>query len=155
MDINIRQVKLTDRDAWQQLWYQYLTFYKVENFNVELTQTLWQRIHIVKHPINCFVAENNKNEELVGFVHFFPHVDTWKLAPVCYLEDLFVSKTIRSFGVGEQLIASVVKEAKDKNWHHVYWKTQKDNIMARGLYDKLTGGTDGFITYRLPIVNTQ
>jgi hypothetical protein len=48
------------------------------------------------------------------------------------------------------LIKSVVEQAKEQGWQDVYWQTQHDNNVARGLYNKLTGGTDGFVTYRIP-----
>jgi hypothetical protein len=42
----------------------------------------------------------------------------------------------------------VIDEAKVRNWSHVYRQTRHDNATARALYDEITGGTDGFVTYR-------
>ena len=150
MSIEIRKAKLTDRSAWQKLWHQYLIFYKSEDFQDELTELLWQRIHTLENPINCLIAYHAESGEMIGFTHYFPHEDTWQKYPVCYLEDLFVLPETRCSGIGELLIKSVVKEAKKNGWQDVYWQTQHDNSVARGLYNKLTGGTDGYVTYRLP-----
>jgi len=68
---------------------------------------------------------------------------------VCYLQDLFVSKRLRGRGIGESLIHAVVEYSKTRGWGQVYWQTKQDNTTARGLYDKLTGGTDGFIIYHI------
>lgn len=153
MNVDIRKAKLTDRGEWQKLWQQYLVFYKEEHFKGELTELLWQRIHTLDNPINCLIAQHVESDELIGFVHYLPHVDTWKKDPVCYLEDLYISPSARGDGVGERLIKSVIEQAKKKGWQDVYWQTQHDNKVARGLYNKLTGGTDGFVTYRLPTIS--
>jgi len=151
MDIVIRSPKLTDLKSWHKLWESYLRFYQAKNFDHEITELLWQRIHTVEHPINCFVAQDSKSNQLVGLVHFFPHVDTWQKFPVCYLEDLYVNCEQRGKGLGRSLIAAVESKARDSGWHSVYWQTKQDNEAARLLYDKLTGGTSGFVTYRLPL----
>lgn len=153
MSIDIRKATLTDYDEWKNLWQQYLIYYKSEDFEDELTEILWQRINTLANPINCLVAQNSESGKLLGFVHYFPHAETWQKYPVCYLEDLFVSPDLRGKGLGEQLIKSVVKQAKEQGWEDIYWQTQHDNDVARGLYDKLTGGTDGYVTYRLPTMD--
>lgn len=153
MSIDIRKATLTDYDEWKNLWQQYLIYYKSEDFEDELTEILWQRINTLANPINCLVAQSSESGKLLGFVHYFPHAETWQKYPVCYLEDLFVSPEARGEGLGEQLIKSVVNQAKEQGWEDVYWQTQHDNDVARGLYDKLTGGTDGYVTYRLPTMS--
>ena len=144
----IRRATVNDRAQWDPLWQGYLTFYK-SSLSDELTDLVWQRIHDCQHPINCFVAENSATNELIGFVHYLPHPSTWSARLYCYLEDLFVSSSLRGGGVGEALIKAVSDEAKKQDWGDVYWHTQNDNHLARGLYDKITGGTDGFICYRI------
>lgn len=149
MTVMIRKPKLTDLKQWTELWQAYLTFYKSDHLANDITDILWQRIHTVEHPIRCFVAQSSTSNELLGFVHFFNHCDTWRKQDVCYLEDLFVNANSRKQGVGEALINAVHHHAIDNNWGKVYWHTQQDNKQARTLYDKLTGGADGFISYRL------
>ncbi len=88
-------------------------------------------------------------------MHFFPHANTWQENRVCYLNDLFVSSEIRGGGIGEALIEAVVDEARAQNWAEVYWLTQEHNTVARGLYDKVTGGSDGFVTYLIDVASYQ
>jgi len=149
MALIVRKPKLTDRSCWLSLWQGYLSFYQAEGMSLEMTELLWKRIHTNEHPIECLVVQVEGESKLAGFVHFLPHVDTWRKQPVCYLEDLFVAEEQRGLGVGKELIQAVVRAAQKQNWAHVYWKTKHDNVTARRLYDKLTGGTDGFVTYRL------
>jgi GNAT superfamily N-acetyltransferase len=72
---------------------------------------------------------------------------------VCYLNDLFVRAQIRGGGIGAGLIEAVRSEARQQGWAEVYWHTQGNNTVARGLYDKVTGGTDGFVNYTIDVSN--
>jgi GNAT superfamily N-acetyltransferase len=149
MAILIRETQLTDLKPWTNLWQSYLSFYQSETLGKHITDLLWQRIHTVEHPIHCLVAQDSQSKELIGLVHFMNHSDTWSKNDVCYLEDLFVCGDHRNSGVGEALINAVHQRAYKKKWARVYWHTKENNKRARSLYDKLTGGPDGFISYRL------
>ena len=100
--------------------------------------------------IQCRIATTD-DTNLAGLVHFFPHAHTWYANPVCYLNDLFVLPGIRGAGIGKRLIDAVVDEARLQGWSEVYWHTQSHNSTARGLYDKITGGTDGFVNYTIDV----
>ncbi len=104
------------------------------------------------HEIQCRVAAS-EGGNLVGMVHFFPHTHTWHAQPVCYLNDLFVLPGIRGVGVGKMLIDAVIDVARQQEWAEVYWHTQSHNSVARSLYDKITGGTDGFVNYTIDVKN--
>ena len=145
----IRHALQTDREQWHELWQGYLTFYQ-SSLADEVTDLLWQRIHDPAHEIQCRVAAD-EDGGLAGLVHFFPHAHTWYAAPVCYLNDLFVRPEIRGGGIGEKLIGAVVDEGRSQGWAEVYWHTQHYNSVARGLYDKVTGGTDGFVNYTIDL----
>ena len=147
---DIRRPLIHEQEQWHELWQGYLRFYE-SSLAAEITDLLWQRIHDPSHEIQCRVAV--QDEKLVGLVHFFPHAHTWYAAPVCYLNDLFVNPEIRGGGIGAALIQAVVDQAKTEGWAEVYWHTQQFNTVARGLYDKITGGTDGFINYSISIVD--
>ena len=146
---SIRPPSDSDRAQWDPLWQGYLKFYQSQLAD-EITDLLWQRILDPAHEIQCRVAVA-ENGDLIGLVHFFPHAHTWYQHPVCYLNDLFVTPEIRGGGIGEALIEGVVDEARQQGWAEVYWHTQQHNTVARGLYDKLTGGTDGFVNYTIDV----
>lgn len=146
--INIRNLRRDERAAWEPLWDSYIEFYAATMSRAN-TDLLWQRIHDADHPIQCRVAEDKIRNRLVGLVHFFPHATTWNAHPVCYLNDLFVSAQMRGGGTGAALIGAVVEEARTQGWDEVYWLTQQHNKVARGLYDRLTGGSAGFVNYRI------
>lgn len=145
---HIREPKLSDRAEWEVHWNDYLVFYE-STIPQAHTDKLWERIHDDDHPIRAFVAERTTDSSLIGIVHFFPHLDTWEIRPVCYLQDLFVAEDARLKNVGTELIRKVKEFSDREGWVFVYWQTMHDNITARFLYDKLTGGTTGVITYQL------
>ena len=147
----IRPAHESDREQWQGLWQGYLEFYQ-SSLAPEVNDLLWQRIHDPAHEIECRVAAS-EDGDLAGLVHFFPHAHTWYANPVCYLNDLFVRPEIRGSGIGEKLVDAVVSEARKQGWAEVYWHTQSHNSVARGLYDKITGGTDGFVNYTISITD--
>ena len=151
MGIQIRTPELKDRAEWGQLWRQYLDFYQAIDIKEDHTHLLWQRIHTQNHPIQCRLAQDMDSKTLVGFVNFLPRVDTWRRDPVGYLEDLFVCPNHRGQGTAQRLIEHVVAHARGLGWEQVYWQTQADNLPARRLYDKLTGGTNGFINYAIKL----
>jgi GNAT superfamily N-acetyltransferase len=145
----IRPATESDREQWNPLWQGYLRFYE-SSLADEVTNLLWQRILDPGHEFQARVAER-EDGRLVGLVHFFPHAHTWYANPVCYLNDLYVLPDIRGGGIGNKLIAAVVDEARRRQWAEVYWHTQNHNSVARGLYDKITGGTDGFVNYSIDV----
>lgn len=149
IEYKIRHARESDRRQWESLWQGYLTFYQ-SSLAPQVTDLLWRRIHDPAHEIECRVAAS-KAGDLAGLVHFFHHAHTWYAAPVCYLNDLFVRPEIRGAGIGEKLINAVTDEARKQGWAEVYWHTQEHNGVARGLYDKITGGTDGFVNYTIAI----
>lgn len=146
----IRSADTHDHEQWLTLWQHYLVFYKA-TVPDSTTALLWQRIQNPEHPFRCLLAVNKNTHHIDGLVHFFPHPNTWESEPVCYLEDLYVKETLRGGGIGEALINAVAAEATRQKWASVYWLTESNNMRARGLYDKMTGGTDGFVTYTLEL----
>ena len=148
-DYQVRPATESDRSQWNPLWQGYLEFYQ-SSLADEITDLLWQRIMDPAHEIQCRVAASD-DDNLVGMVHFFPHTHTWYAQPVCYLNDLFVLPGIRGAGVGKLLIDAVIDVARQQEWAEVYWHTQSRNSVARGLYDKITGGTDGFVNYTIDV----
>ncbi|MCK5645375.1 MAG: GNAT family N-acetyltransferase [Anaerolineales bacterium] len=148
IEYQIRSPKDSDRSEWEVLWNEYLIFYE-STIPQAHTDILWARILDEEHPIRGFVAERKVDSSLIGIVHFFPHLDTWEIRPVCYLQDLYVAKDARLNKVGSNLIRRVQEYSERQNWIFVYWQTRPDNHTARKLYDKLTGGTTGSITYQI------
>ena len=138
--------KLSDDDFinWKILWKQYLEFYKASVEDKVYEITFKRLISSNRLTQNAFIAE--QDDEIVGLVHFIYHPHNWKIEDVCYLQDLFVLKTVRGTGVARALIESVYLSADRNETSTVYWLTQDFNESARKLYDNI-GSVTSFIKY--------
>jgi GNAT superfamily N-acetyltransferase len=144
----IRRITENDKARWRKLWDGYTRFYEREP-QAKITEKTWAKIMDPSSPVKAIVAEDSKRR-VIGIANFIVHDSTSSLAPVCYLQDLFVEPGIRGKGVGRQLIDWLVLEARAKGWSRVYWMTRETNYRARGLYDKY-GPHSGFLRYVIEI----
>lgn len=142
--IKIAPLSEANFEFWLDLWQQYLTFYGTQ-LPVNTTEATWRNLLDNNVPIYGFGAWID--DTLVGITHVVLHPTTWSSNECCYLQDLYVSKSLRGQGVGCALIEQVYKFASQKSCNHVYWKTQESNKTARSLYDKLASLTD-MVQYR-------
>lgn len=142
--IRIRDPAPADQAAWRALWSGYNQFYGADIPDAVTART-WQRILDPASPIFCRLAI--VDDEVAGFSVSVLHDSTWTIAPVCYLEDLFVAPRLRGRGVGRALIDDLVARAKAEGWARLYWHTRANNP-ARQLYDTF-GTIDDFVRYRL------
>lgn len=134
-----------DEPDWRRLWGGYLTFYGASVADA-VTEATWRRLLDPASPVLGRVAEGEGG--LVGLCHCVLHEGTWTSAPVCYLEDLFVSPDARGSGIGRALIEDALERARADGWARLYWHTRVDNTTARRLYDRFAQA-DGFVRYRL------
>jgi GNAT superfamily N-acetyltransferase len=147
MSLKIREIEITDKDRWLELWSCYLVFYKA-SIPESQTDLTWRRLFDANFNMNGLVAE--LDGRVVGFTHFLFRPSTWAINDYCYLEDLYVDSDIRGKGVGRALINAVVERAQTKGSPRVYWTTQNNNSQARILYDSF-GYPSEFVQYRIPL----
>lgn len=145
MKVTIDYAAAADYAGWLPHWQGYQEFYKVE-LSDEVTQTTWDRFLSEEHDQYCIVAK--VGDEIVGFAHFLFHPSTWAVGEYCYLEDLFVSPTVRGQQVGKQLIDFLTNVAKERDCARVYWHTQETNHRAQRLYDWIAD-KPGMIKYQI------
>ncbi len=143
----IRDPTAADETAWRALWSQYNAFYETTIAEAVTAQT-WRRLLDPASPVFGRLAVGDR--EVAGFSVSVLHDSTWTLAPVCYLEDLFVAPGARGRGIGRLLIQDVIDRGKADGWARVYWHTRANNHPARRLYDKFATADD-FVRYRLPL----
>jgi GNAT superfamily N-acetyltransferase len=140
----LRDPVATDETAWRSLWSQYNAFYETRIAEAVTART-WQRILDPAAPIFSRLA--TVDDAVIGFSTSVLHEITWAIAPVCYLEDLFVAPAFRGCGIGRMLIADLIERAKSNGWSRLYWHTRAGNP-ARRLYDEFDKADD-FVRYRL------
>ena len=142
--IKITPLSNTDYASWLDLWQRYLTFYET-SLPLSTIQSTWKNLLDHTSPIHGFGAW--QDDTLVGITHVVLHPNTWNTTECCYLEDLYVSESVRGQGVGRALIEYVYDFARQQNCNRVYWTTQEDNTAARSLYDTIATQTD-MVQYR-------
>lgn len=143
----IRAAAARDESAWRRLWASYNRFYEHEAAE-RVTDATWRRILDPGSPISARIAV--RDSAVVGFAIYVLHDCTWTIAPVCYLEDLFVDPDARRSGIGRALIEDGVTIARERGFGRLYWHTKSDNAVARRLYDTFAA-SDGFVRYTLPL----
>ncbi|WP_439544206.1 GNAT family N-acetyltransferase [Hyphomicrobium sp.] len=141
----IRDAVPSDEPAWRGLWAAYVAFYQAEVAEAVTAKT-WERLIHKQDGLMCRVAESDG--AVCGFSLSVLHAGTWTLAPVCYLEDLFVAPERRGKGIGEALIRDLISTAQSQGWSRLYWHTRTSNAAARSVYDRFTVADD-FVRYRL------
>jgi GNAT superfamily N-acetyltransferase len=147
-ELIIRRVALSDYDQWLPLWDGYNAFYERAGPTAlapEITAMTWARFFDAYEPVHALVAE--RDDQLIGLVHFLYHRSTTAIAPLCYLQDLFTSQAARGGGVGRALIEAVYHHADAAGSPRVYWQTHETNATARRLYDHVAD-LSGFLVYR-------
>jgi GNAT superfamily N-acetyltransferase len=140
----VRDPAATDEMAWRDLWSQYIAFYET-GIPENVTARTWQRMLDPASPVFGRLAISDG--AVAGFSVSVVHEATWTIAPVCYLEDLFVAPKFRRRGCGRLLIADLVERAKANGFSRLYWHTRANNP-ARRLYDEFATADD-FVRYRL------
>lgn len=138
-----------DYASWLELWERYLSFYNT-TLPESTTQQTWQ--HLIENDtliygFGAWLKDSAKQDVLVGITHVVLHPNTWNTTYCCYLEDLFVSESVRGQGIGRILIEQVYDFATVNECNRVYWTTQEDNSTARALYDAVAVKTD-MVQYR-------
>ena len=145
--VTVRPVAPEDFDSWKPLWDDYNAFYERVGPTAlpdEITDTTWRRFFDASEPVHCIVAE--REGRMVGMCHYIFHRSTSRLAPVCYLQDLFTAADYRGHGIGRALIQRVYEIAREAGSTRVYWLTHSTNTPGRTMYDKVAKNL-GFIQY--------
>ena len=145
--IQIRPIAHSDYTDWLPLWDGYNAFYGrlgSTALDPAITACTWERFFDDSEPVFALVAE--LDGQIVGLTHYLYHRSTTRIAPVCYLQDLFTLADFRGRGIARKLIEGVVDTTRQAGVQRVYWQTHQSNATARLLYDRI-GKHAGFIVY--------
>jgi GNAT superfamily N-acetyltransferase len=147
MPLLVRPIARGDHAGWRPLWDGYNAFYGRSGptaLDERITAQTWEWFFQPDSTVQAYVAE--LDGRIVGIVHCVVHRSTSRLAPVCYLQDLFTSEAHRGQGIGRALIEHVVAQSRQAGHSRVYWQTHTTNAAGRALYDKVAEHR-GFIVY--------
>ena len=143
-DLTIRPVRPEDRAGWEPLWQGYLSFYRAD-LPADVTEHTWAALCDPASTVHGLVAVIG--DRVIGLAHVVLHATTWATRVTCYLEDLFVDRSVRGAGVGRALIEAVFAFADGHEASGVYWLTQEYNAPARSLFDTVARHSS-FVVYQ-------
>ena len=126
-----------------------LAAYEREPDAVEATpETFRAQLAAEPSPFEALIAE--VAGEAAGFALFFQSYSTWLGKPGLYLEDLYVTPTLRGRGVGRALFARLASIAVDRGYGRLEWAVLDWNEPAIGFYRGLGASPqDEWTTWRL------
>ena len=85
--------------------------------------------------VECLVAESGG--EIVGYALFFGCFSSFWTAPLLWLEDLYVTGSLRGRGVGRVLLAELARIAVERGCPRVGWAVLDWNAPAMEFYRRL------------------
>ena len=148
MQIEIRQSKSGDILQIIKLMREFAVFEHLEDTFTVTENDLNEAFFGEKSFAGCLVAFNEN--KMVGFAIFFPVLKTFRGERSLYLEDLYVSQTMRSKGLGLKLLKEVAKYAKENSFQRMDWQALDWNAPAINFYKNIGAETDtGMIDFRL------
>lgn len=88
-----------------------------------------------KSFVNCLVAF--ADDACVGYAMFYPTFKSFRGERSMFLEDLYVSPTMRGKGFGLEMLKEVARVAKEQNCVRMDWQALKWNAPAIKFYGNL------------------
>jgi GNAT superfamily N-acetyltransferase len=141
-------VRSDERAAWEELFRAYCAFYGVEATLMQADR-VWNWIHDPASTTGCLLARLADGVP-VGLAHY--RTWEWPLRgeTACFLDDLYVVPGQRRRGVGSALLAELGAVAQANGWTVIRWITQRDNEVARRLYERVATVVP-VVTYEMPV----
>ena len=113
-----------------------------EKASQEVTNTVADMEHdgFGKNPIySLFIAE--EEGEILGIAVYYTKYSTWK-GRCIFLDDLIVTESRRSSGIGKKLFEAVIKVSKATNANRMEWQVLDWNTQAINFYHKFNATLD-------------
>ncbi len=133
MKINIRKSRKEDMPQVLELIRELALFEKAPH---EVTNTVEDMIAdgFGAQPVfKCLVAETEN--KLVGIAIYYTKYSTWK-GKGTYLDDIIVTQSMRSKGIGRLLFDEVLKESREAGMNQLHWQVLDWNEPAINFYKK-------------------
>jgi diamine N-acetyltransferase len=94
-----------------------------------------------KEFFNCFVAEDEEEKKIIGYISYFYAYYTW-IGKSIYIDDIFLKEQYRKQGLGKKLIEKIFDLAKKENCKKVRWQVSSWNKKAISFYKSLGANID-------------
>lgn len=144
MSIKIRPLVSEDFPAWLPLW----DGNNKGKSDEAVTTETWTRLTDPDFPVHGLCAE--MNGEMTGLIHYVLHYTTGSIAPICYMQDVYVDPSHRNKGIARVMVMELSEIAFKEKWGRMYWLAEADNVAAQALYESIGVKLD-FTLHVLPI----
>lgn len=138
-----------DLDQLTEILIKYREFYGVTSrASVQVKNFLRERIE--KGDSKIFIASEESENRITGFIQLYPSFSTVALKPQWILNDFYVLEEERKKGIGSLLMNAVKEYFKDSAKGFIL-VTEKSNLAAKQFYSKhgWNTGVYDFYTYSL------
>jgi GNAT superfamily N-acetyltransferase len=140
MEIKIKQFERDDIPAVLDLLGEFAEYEHLSKF-LEVTE---RRID------DAFFAEGSvveglvarTNERAVGYAFFFPNFASFRGQRGFYLEDIYITESVRGRGVGEAMLRELARLAKTRGYERIDFVVLDWNTSAIEFYKKLGAEMD-------------
>lgn len=130
MSFNIRAVQEADFSRLIALFKEFAVFEKRPD---KMKNTV-EQMKLEKEYFKAFVA--TVDDEIVGFASYFISYHTWS-GKCIYMDDLYVTSSVRGAGIGKALMDEVIDLAKKENCKKVRWQVSDWNKNAQDFYESI------------------
>ena len=127
----------------------YQRFYKVEEIDDERNRAFFVRF--IAPSDDGLLLGAWRNDDLLGYACLYWHFTSLVPAETVLMNDLFVTPTARSQGIGRALVEASADVARSRGAHHLEWATAPDNATAQRLYDATGAQRSTWIEYELDV----
>lgn len=111
-------------------------FYAIDNYpiNEEITKRNFD--YFINHPELGRVFEIRYEKEIVGYILFATLFSFEFGGTIAFLDELYISDTMRGKGLGKEAMKFAKQFAKDQNYKVLYLEIEPHNVKAQELYKK-------------------
>lgn len=130
--IEIRKADINDIEQLSLLFNLYRLFYRQESDVEGCKSFLHDRLTQNQSEIIIAVKDN----EVVGFIQFYPLFSSVSLQKTWLLNDVYVKETQRKHGIGRMLLDEAKLFGKESGAGWLLLQTANDNYIAQIVYEK-------------------
>lgn len=134
-EATIRFAKETDLAEIVELCHQHALYEKSEYDKTGKRDKLKSHLFSDQTGLKCLVAE--VNNEVVGYATYIKQFATWDADFYIYMDCLFLNKTSRGYGIGEQIMDRIKEESQKMGCNLIQWQTPDFNTGAIRFYKRI------------------